>query len=182
MVVYDRDDKDLLRIKEVKLHYVYKETPYNITKGAVGLFIIELIQKTLKGQEQNKELFNYIFQLLTFLDQSQELINNVHLHFLLEYSNYLGFAPSGLFEESNPYFDMEQGKFAFSKQNKYVLPENLSRIVSDLLHLDLEECHHLKIHSKERMELLKSLILFYKLHIDNFPEINSHKVLKQVFA
>ena len=61
MVAYHRDNKELNRIKEIKAAYVYRSIPFDIVKGAVGLFMIELARKTIKEAEENPGLFNFLF-------------------------------------------------------------------------------------------------------------------------
>ncbi len=180
LVVYDREEKDLNRIKEVKLHYVYQNIPYDIFKGTVGMFIIEIVQKTIKGQEEHTELYSYLQHLLEFLDQTKESISNVHLHFLLEYASYLGLNPTGVVSEQYPYFNLETGIFCGEAHQKFSLHREQSQVISDLMHLNVSEAHCLKLSHELRSATLKSLLKFYQIHIENLPEINSHKVLSDV--
>ena len=180
LVVYDREEKDLNRIKEVKLNYVFQNIPYDIFKGTVGMFIIEIVQKTIKGQEEHAALYNYLQSLLEFLDQTTDPISNVHLHFLLEYAQFLGLNPTGIASEDHRFFNLESGIFTNEAHNKYSLNEEQSAVISDLMHLNLSEAHCIKLSHELRASTLRSLLKFFQLHIENLPEINSHKVLSEV--
>lgn len=180
LVAYDREGKDLNRIKEVKLNYIYQNIPYDIFKGTVGMFIIEIVQKTIKGQEEHTELYTYLNNLLTFLDKTENSISNIHLHFLLEYARYLGLHPTGISTDEQPYFNIETGVFCGEAHHKFSLIREQSSVISDLLHLNLTEVHQLKLNNDLRSSTLKSLLKFYQIHIENLPEINSHKVLSEV--
>ncbi len=182
LVVYDSQKSKLNRIKELGNHYIYQKTPYDIIKGSIGLFIIEMVQKTIKGEEEHQELFRYLMETLQFLDQTPHSPANVHLHFLLEYASYLGFGPSGVQEDSQLYFHLWDGRFMPIKEDKYALSEELSKLISELLHLRLEEVHTIQLARETRHQLLRQLLNFYKLHVDNFPEINAHLILKEVLA
>jgi len=180
LVVYDNDKTDLHRIKELGNHYVYREVPYDLVKGSIGLFIIEIVLKTIKGQEMQQELFQYLMHTLQFLDQTTTSPVNIHLHFLLEYASYLGFGPSGVQEDSQLYFHLWDGRFMPIKEDKYALNEELSRLVSELLHISIEETHTMQLTRETRHLLLRQLLNYFALHIDNFPEIFAHKILKEV--
>jgi len=182
LVVYDNPKSDLNRIKEISNHYIYQSTPYDIVKGSIGLFIIEILQKTIKGEEEHQELFRYLLNVLQFLDQTKESPANIHLHFLLEYASFLGFGPSGVQEDSQLYFHLWDGRFMPIKEDKFALSEELSALISELLHLSVEEVHTMQMARETRNQLLKQLLNFYKLHIENFPEINSHLILKEVLS
>ena len=181
LVVYDSQKSNLHRIKELNNHYVYHEVPYDLVKGSIGLFIIEIVQKTIKGEEEHQELFQYLLDTLQFLDQTKTTPANLHLHFLLEYASHLGFGPSGVQEESQLYFHLWDGRFMPIKEDKYALNQELSTLISELLHLSVEEVHTIEMSRETRHQLLRQLLNYFKLHVDNFPEINAHRILKEVF-
>jgi len=182
LVVYDNPKSNLHRIKELSNHYIYHATPYDIVKGSIGLFIIEIVQKTMKGEEEHQALFRYLFETLQFLDQTKESPANIHLHFLLEYASYLGFGPSGVQEDSQLYFHLWDGRFMPIKEDKYALSEELSSLISQLLHMNIKEVHTIELARETRHQLLRQLLNFYKLHVDNFQEINAHLILKEVLG
>lgn len=180
LVVYDSNKSKLNRIKELSNHYIYRATPYDMVKGSISMFIIEIVQKTIKGEEEHQELFRYLLETLQFLDQTTESPANIHLHFMLEYASYLGFGPSGVQEASQPYFHLWDGRFMPIKEDKYALSEELSVLISELLHLSIAEVHTIQMARETRHQLLRQLLNFFKLHTDNFPEINAHLILKEV--
>ncbi len=181
LVVYDNPKSNLHRIKELSNHYVFQEVPYDLVKGSIGLFIIEIVQKTIKGQEEHQELFQYLVDTMQFLDQTKLPPSNLHLHFLLEYASHLGFGPSGVQEDSQLYFHLWDGRFMPIKEDKYALSQELSTYISELLHLSVEEVHNIQMSRETRHQLLSELLNYFKLHVDNFPEINAHRILKEVF-
>ena len=64
----------------------------------------------------------------------------------------------------------------------YFLQEEQSQLVHELLTTNLQEIHHIKMPRATRKELLRQLILFYRLHIENFPDLNSHQILEEVLG
>ena len=53
-------DKGLCRISEAKSAYPFKETPYNIYKSSIALFLAEVLCKVLKEEEENVPLFDFL--------------------------------------------------------------------------------------------------------------------------
>ena len=66
IIAYEKEGKGLNRLKEIRASHIYQSIPMEIRKGAVGLFIAEIAQKTLKEAESNKPLFDFLIILLYF--------------------------------------------------------------------------------------------------------------------
>ena len=183
MVVYHRDDKNLARTKEIKAAHIYNAVPFNIKKSSVGLFMAEIIQKTLTDPEENKPLFEFIFNAFIFLDQTEENVANLHLSFMIYLMPYLGFMPGGEYSEATPFFDLKEGHFTGSPENVTLyIKDPLSAYLGQLMKLPFHESHQLKISKTDRKLLLNDLLKFYRLHIENFGDIQSHIILEAVFG
>jgi len=181
MVAYFRADKDLHRIKEIKAAHIYTSLPFDVQKSAVGMFMAELAKKTIKESEENTALFEFLFRNFQFLDETKNSFANVHLHFMLGLSTYLGFLPGGEWKEETPYFDKQAGLFVSEQPlDIYGMNEEPSHLMMQLLKSPLEDCHQIKMDRIERQQLLKHLIDFYKLHIENFKDLNAHLILREV--
>src|SRR6185295_6738252 len=59
LVVYHNDLKQLHRIREFKWSYLYQHIYFDVKKNAVSLYMIELLQKSIKQPEQNEDLFSF---------------------------------------------------------------------------------------------------------------------------
>ncbi len=183
MVAYHRSDKDLQRIKEIKPAYVFQHIPFDIKKGAVGLFMTEIARKTIREEEQNVPLFNFLFHAFAFLDETRSSVANYHLCFLLQLSRYLGFAPGGQYCADTPVFDLREGLYVKGTPAGQAFVEGLSSAaLYALLQSRLEEAHEVSIPADERKILLRHLIDFYRLHVENLPVINAHAILQEVFG
>lgn len=183
MVAFDREDKELNRIKEIKSAFIYQQIPFNIIKGAIGLFIAEVARKTIREKEENQVLFQYLFDTFTFLDQTDHSPSNLHISFLLGLSSFLGFIPGGDYSAETPYFDLKEGVFTNEMiGHPYFMDEHQSIVLYQFLQLPLEVCHQIALNRKERKRLLQGLIEYFQLHIDNFPTINAHLILQEVLS
>lgn len=181
IVAYDRDEKGLNRIKEIKAAHVYMSLPFDVLKASVGVFIAEVIRRAIRETDENKELFDFLFSVFQYLDETKESYANLHLCVLVELANYLGIQ---LYEEGydeNAVFDLREGVFTSETVgHTHFLNEKLSHILRGVILTNWKNCHQLKITRDERKQLLAELVTYYRLHIDNFPEINSLKILQEI--
>ena len=180
-VVYHREDKDLCRIKEIRAAYLFEDIPFNVQKGAIGLFLLEVMQKTIKEREQNQPLFTFLFNTICYLDETTEPIYNFHLSALVKLTAYLGFLPSGKYSSATSFFDLQEG--IFTKEAPvtphYLTPE-LSQILNQFLNKGMNQSHEISLTRAQRTQFLNELINYYRLHVENLPTINAHKILKTV--
>jgi len=176
MVAYSRDTKNMHRIKEIKAAHIYQSLPFDVLKGTIGLFMVELAQKTIKEQEANQDLFDFLYGQFVALDQAATLPSNFHLSFMLVLTEHLGFAPNGSWSPDTPYFDMKSGNFVALEPLHQYAP---SKMASEHISLFLEGKEP-KITRKERQQLLENCITYYRLHVENFTGLNTHTILKEV--
>jgi DNA repair protein RecO (recombination protein O) len=102
--------------------------------------------------------------------------------YLLELSRFLGFEPMNDFdEELRTQFDLLDGNFVnVSNTSKYLLPVERSIFVRQLLSADMKQLEHIRIPKDIRNEILKDIIKFYRLHVDNFREPKSLAVIQAI--
>ncbi len=183
LVVYHRDDQDLTRLKEVRPHHVFQAIPFDIRRSSVGLFMVEVARNAVLGHEPNEALFEFLLRYFVFLDETKQLIANLHLHFMLHLTDFLGCQPGGDFGEETPYFDLQEGFFTKEKPfHHHWLSEQTSAKFYQLLTLPLERCHEVPFEREERRTLVKNLLVYYRLHIENFQPVHSHEVLEEVLG
>lgn len=183
LVAYEREGKDLHRIKEVRPSYVYTRIPFDVFRGTVGLFMLETARNAIREVEDNIALFDFLYDSFHFLDATTGPIGNIHLHFLLELTAHLGFLPSGAYTEQTPFFDLREGTFIpdFPGHKDY-LDGQRAELFFGLLHTDREGQGTVKMSRTDRLGLLNALVTFYRYHVEGMREINSLKVLREVMG
>lgn len=185
MVAYFRDDPHAMnRLKELRAAHVFQAIPFDIRRGAVALFLAEVCRKSIQEAEENRPLFEFLFETLAFLDATQEPFANVHLHFLLALSGFLGFQPHDELEDDSPqFFDLKEGVFSpVPPLHPHALaPADTARMLA-LLRLPLAESHAVKMARSERKALLDSLLRFYALHVPGFSEVHTPEILEEVLG
>jgi len=166
LVVYHDVKKEINRISEIKCTQPFKSIPYNIIKSSLGIFLNEILNKTLKEHEGNEALFGFLIDTLNYLDFHENHIENFHLYFLLNFCFYLGFAP----ENGNEILDQLGLDF---KDNG-----TLEKIINEIIDADFGA--EIQINKSYRIAILDLILNFYALHIENFGEIKSIAILKEV--
>jgi len=182
LVAYSRDDRTLHHTREIRPEVVYQSIPFDLKKGAVGLFMVEMARKSIREVEENRPLFDFLHGSFLFLDQIQASVANFHLYFLCELAAYLGFQPDGTASEETPFFDLQEGSFTSAiPDHSHYVGEAHSLLLSQLLASTPETVGGISLSRPDRRALLHHLMDFYRLHIEHFPTIHSHQVLEAVF-
>lgn len=182
IVAYDKAEK-LNRIKEIRAAHVYTRLPFEIERSSIGIFMAEIARRSLRETEKNEALFQFLFEIFRFLDETQKPFFNLHLLFMLDLSGFLGFKPFDDGEESpHLVFDLKEGVFtADTVGHTHFLSERLTQILRGVLASSYDTIENVKMTRDERRQLLDQLVQFYRWHIEGFPEINTLKILQEIF-
>lgn len=183
MVVYHNELKNIQRLKEFKWGYLYQHLFFDVIKNSVGLFMVELLQKTLKQPEPNIELFDFIEDAFVHLDKSDDpVVANYPLFFALQLSGFYGFRFSDTYSSKNKILDLREGEFVPEQpSHPNFLDETYSYITSQLLKvMRPEELSEIRMNKETRRTLLQALQIFYRLHIQDFGTMKTLPVLQEV--
>lgn len=168
LVVYDNSSKGLNRISEYTIHKAYHSCMFDYKKIAVVLFLAELLNKTLKEEHPDEELFVFVINSLILFDETPQDYTDFHILFLLEYASYLGIRPS-----STDDIERDFGR---------LLDKEVSLVLNQLI---AEEHHQgllLDISNSLRRKILEVLTDYYELHFPFMGRIQSLTILKEVFS
>ena len=180
IVANHKNKGSLESIREVGVAYHYNTLHADIAKNAVTLFLAEMLGNSIHEEEPNIQMFHFIEASLQWLD-SNELIANFHIHFLLGLTKYLGFYPDLNHIDSDS-FDLREGVFTNRPTlNPILVGENLDYF-KRLLGINFDAIQSIKMKKDNRQELLKSLVLYFELHLQGFRKPRSLAILNQVFS
>lgn len=182
MEAYCRDDKTLNTLKEARPGYVYQSLPFDVRKGAIALFMAEVARKTIREVEPNPPLFDFLTATLISLDEANGLFANIHLYFLVHLCTHLGFSPNEGYSEDTPCFDLQEGTFTEDNPgNPYLLNPEASKLLSLLISSPADKTGEIPISRTNRHLLLTRLLEYYQLHAGHAMDIQSHRILQEVF-
>lgn len=180
LLAHHSDKNKLHRIREIRPGYVYQSMPMDVRKNSILLFLAELCSKCIKEHEQNTSLYQTIRDSLVVLDKTESGFQNLHLKFLIELADQLGFGPDVNYDEEHPIFDMIEGRFAASQPvTHHYFKEDASKLAQVVL-FARGKGPQPELNREMRNSLIDDLILFYKIHIESLKEFNSHIILREV--
>lgn len=169
LVVYYKKSPGLNRISEMKCPEPYQSIPYDFRKSGIALFLTEVLNKCLKEEEENTELFEFLSSSLLIFDNLSESYENFHLQFMLKLSRFLGFAPHSAHSLLEEIYE-HTGRLQYSEEEE--------RVLSQLIQFPFAK----KIQSTNtiRRLLLDELITFYQIHVEGFKDLKSVSVLREL--
>jgi len=164
MVVYYREHAHINRIKEIKCFHPYQTLYQDVRKSAIAMFINEMINKTVKEESHAQELCDFLVDSLIALDNLSTGVENFHLIFMLKLSRLLGFGVHQVNE-------VVGGRPADLDTEKM-----LDQLISS------EYSANVGMSNVLRRKVMELLITFYSDHTDNFGEMKSVQVLRDVLG
>lgn len=183
LIVYHNELKNIQRIKEFKWAHLYQHLFFDVIKNSVAVYMIELLQKTLKQPEPNADLFNFVEDAFLHLDRtSQVVLANYPLFFALQLSGFYGFRFSDTYSVNNHILDLKEGEFiAEQPSHSHFLEGEYSYVTSQLLKvLQPHELNEIRLNKETRRILLHAYQTFYSLHIPDFGTLKTLTVLQEV--
>ena len=148
-----RANRQMQRISNIQMYCTFQNIPYDPVKSCIAMFIAEILYKTLKEEETNRELFDFLLHAIQTLDLNDSGTANFHLVFLVHYSRYLGF-----------YLKYEKNDF-----------------LKQIFEMSFDCLKKLQINHHRRNCLTEYLLNHYSEHIDSFGKLKSFPVLQNVF-
>lgn len=174
-----RANQSLQFISDVKLNIVYKSLHSNVVKGAIVMFLSEVLSSVLKEEERNEHLYDYLETSLIWLDHEDDYAN-FHLLFLLNLTKYLGFHPD-MSTMVLPHSNLNSGEFELKSKGFYTVSDENLIILKQLLGINFDALNSIKLNSKQRQSFLTMLLSYFELHLGDFKKPKSLAVFNQVF-
>ena len=173
-----KQNKEVSQLTEASCYHPSNGISGSFAKLSIAQFLNEIMIKALKEQGPNAHLFEFIENILRYLDEAETEYLNLHLYFMLELCKYLGFEPQNNFDPEECYFDCREGRFS---SHELVFPLGLNRGDSELFSVFLKDNSlRTQISGAQRQLLLDILLAYYRLHISGFNEVKSLEVLREI--
>jgi DNA repair protein RecO (recombination protein O) len=168
MVVYKKKNANLNRISEIDCASAASSIPLNIHKTGIALFISEILNRVLKEEMEDRQLFDFVYHAIQILDHQKQDFENFHLLFLIKLSGNLGFSPvTGKELITQLYQHPDEDMWEINCFDQLIQSDFTSKI---------------KLNVRLRRKLLDDLIMYYHLHLDNLGPIRSMEVLREVMG
>ncbi|MCE1155497.1 MAG: DNA repair protein RecO [Bacteroidales bacterium] len=173
--------KEMQQLKDIRTHINLPGISTHPVKNAIALFLAELLYKTLKHQQDETGLYDFLQVALEWLNESDAGIADFHLVLMCRLSRHLGFEPNCTSMEL-PSFDLLNGCFCPGRplHAHYVKP-GLMEVFRSLLLCNFSSMEQLQLSRQQRNELLETLLEYYRLHLPEFHSLQSTEVLHELF-
>lgn len=183
MEVYHKPVREMQRVKEFSQYISFRNIPFDISRSTQAMFIAEILYKSLKEEEANPELFDFLLHAIQWFDTSEEQQILFHILFMVQLTKYLGFFPENNYNANSCYFDLRNGQFTGAAQvHPYIINKDVSAELHKLLKKSFSNIGSLKIPHDMRASLTDSLLDYYRFHIQDFGKLRSISVLKEIYC
>ncbi|MEN7549672.1 DNA repair protein RecO [Rapidithrix thailandica] len=166
-VIYHKESSNIHRISEAKLLHPFQTISLHPFKTTIAIFITEILSKAIKEEEENPQLFHFLWQSFITLDQLTEHFENFHIQFMCQLPDYLGFG-------FNTHQELANQLLHFYPEDP-VNTEKLKQVI------DSTYQEYIPLNRHQRHSLLNTLIKFYQLHLENFGQVKSLEVLSSLY-
>ncbi|MDW3650839.1 MAG: DNA repair protein RecO [Bacteroidia bacterium] len=184
-VFLNKENRSLHKITESKISVYLNEVQTQPVKLSLGLAMLEIFYDTVKEEEKNEALYNFLHNIITKLDRSEKRLIQIFIYFLLHHTRHLGFFPHDQSEGAQRLsFDIRAGIFSKAKQNE----DEVAPFLHRFMHSNLDElpspysCQQITFDSNMKRFIIKTLFDYYKFHIDGFKYPQTMKVFAEVFG
>lgn len=183
MVVYHKANTQIQRVAEARPSPIFKSIPYDVIKNTVVQFLNEVLYKSIRQQQADERLFDFIYHAISWFDETNDTTVNFHLGFLMKLSRFLGFAPQDQTRSDQKYFDLQEGDFtALMPMHPYFIDHVDAKYFLLFLSVPFEKINEIKLDNAARRYLLDKLLVYYTLHTASFGQIKSHQILEEVLS
>ena len=180
LVVVAGEGRELLIAREVRIERPYVNISTDPVRGALALFMQELLVHVLREEVADPELFPLLEALLDELDTGADPAG-YPLRAMVALLAYLGIHPdTGATGEDG--FDLREGRFhSGAPPHELCMPVERARVFKALLSGSMEGIGAAVPYAVRRA-LLNDLSTYYRLHVPGFGELRSPGVLHAVLA
>jgi len=165
----------------VQLHSIRTD----ISKGAIALFVSEVIYRTLREESGDEELFEWLKGMISTLEALEGNCANFHLKFLAGFCRQMGFLPHDNWSEQTPLFDIISARFVTpdsSNDSGYLFSEQDSLLLHRLLSADFNEAMQIPLNAKARNSFCDQMLKYLSYWLETSINIRSVAVLHTIFA
>ena len=134
----------------------------NILKNSMTMFMSEVLYRTIKEGAWEQDLYQWCRKSILTLDAIQSDFSNFHIRFLLELAVTLGFRPES--RDLLPFVGDHDGT------------------IKDFMQMSFAESMLIPLNGVTRNEIAEEILRYIEFHTESSVNVNSLKVLRDIFA
>ena len=160
--IIESSKSNLYTARNISLKHHLSGIRENMFKNSMTMFISEVIYRSIKDGANEEGLYEWCEKNILLLDSIQSDFSNFHIRFLLEFAIALGFSPES--------------------QDLMPFTGNHHDIVKMFLKSSFAESMLIPLSGAVRNEIAEEILRYIEFHTDSTLNINSLKVLRELFA
>ncbi len=179
-----RPGKEIFSMKEPRALMPIHAILASPVRAAVCMFMAEVLDRLLRQPQPDPQLFDFLLDAVSRLNDPNTPIANFHLCFMLQLGRQMGIAPDP--EPDDPsarYFNLSAGGFrSIIPAGDHVLDEAESRHAAKFLRMTWENQHYYKYAREQRARILSEICTYFTLHLAPLDRLQSPAVLHALFS
>ncbi len=177
-----RSGRDIYTMKEPRAVNVRHGIHSHPVKGAVALFLAEVLTAILRENQDDVSLYAYLEYAIGRLDSADDTVANFHICFLYNLGRFIGIEPDVSSYREGRVFDMLDGVFrATPPLHSNYLKQEAATAVAALSRMTFDNMHLFRLSRNQRHELLDGILRYYSIHYATLSSLKSIDVLRSLF-
>lgn len=173
LVYYHRADSEMNKLTQA-VTIQASEIPFHPIKATVAYFIADVLFQSLKTNQADEFLFQFIVKQITAINQ-QENLSVFPLTFLIQLSMFLGIEPQ-IEDEDAQFFDLQEGEIKQQKSNSTTMQHGKHIQLIASLYLQNKSEYNFS-HQREAFQVM---LKYYEIHVPGFNVNKSLQILKDI--
>ena len=160
--IQESNKSDLFTARNIVARHPLLGIRNNIFKNSMTMFLSEVLYRVVKDGAAEQGLFEWCEKNILLLDSIQTDFSNFHIRFLLELTVALGFSPEAkdLAPFVGEHYPVTERFMTFSFAESMLIPLN----------------------GTVRNEIAEEILRYIEFHSESAVNVNSLKVLRELFA
>ena len=160
--IVETSKSNLYSARNIVLRHPLLGIRNNMFKNSMTMFMSEVLYRAIKDGTYEEGLYEWCEKIILLLDAIQSDFSNFHIRFLLELSVSLGFSPES--RDLQPFVG------------------DYYPTVEKFMQSDLATSMLIPLNGTARNEIADSILRYLEFHTDSSLNINSLRVLRELFA
>ena len=160
--IVETSKSNLYTARNIVLRHPLLGIRNNMFKNSMTMFMSEVLYRAVKDGTYEEGLYEWCEKIVLLLDAIKSYFSTFHIRFLLELSVTLGFSPESL--DLQPFVG------------------DYYPTVEKFMQSDLATSMLIPLNGTARNEIADSILRYLEFHTDSSLNINSLRVLRELFA
>ncbi len=176
-----RPTREMQTVGEAVIAEPWQSIPYHPMKAAIAMFLGDFLYHSLRSEGENAALFAFLENSLHWLDATERGIADFHVQLMLRLTRFLGILPSAEERGRNMVYDLRGAGYVtlVPEHGQYLIYKE-ARWIPLLLAADYGRMPRMT--TPQRRRLMEVILMYYRLHLPGFGELESLDVLREIFS